>query len=60
MKYDYHKQYINSGNWKCSKSPIGGHYWILDSANNGACRYCGETKAFVPGSPYYYGPPKKK
>ncbi len=43
MKYHQEKEYINSGRWKCVKSPHGAHHWIVQQ-NEMVCRYCQEIK----------------
>ena len=41
------KIYLESGSWKCDKSPTGAHYFIGDS-NVIQCKYCGQTKDGLP------------
>lgn len=31
---------------RCRLSPTGVHYWVLDEADFGVCRYCSETRQF--------------
>ena len=45
-----HQDYIESGCWKCDKSPTGAHYWIetpsKTKVNSGLfyCKYCLDAK----------------
>jgi len=43
------EKYIDSGIWKCSKSPTGTHHFIFEE-KKGTCKYCGEIRE---GTPYY-------
>jgi len=38
-----HRRYVESGVWKCSKSPTGAHYWIIESRVM-VCKYCKERR----------------
>ena len=38
-----HDDYIQSGRWKCDKSPTGAHYWIGNQYML-KCKYCGKEK----------------
>ena len=33
------KKYIESGVWKCSKSPTGAHHWVI-IGRQAKCKYC--------------------
>jgi len=35
--------YVESGSWKCEKSPTGAHFWIGNFAEM-RCKYCENTK----------------
>ena len=41
------QRYIESGVWKCSMSPTGSHYYMIEKYLGGytqTCKYCGEIK----------------
>ena len=38
------KEYLESGIWKCGKSPSGAHWWIGDESNWFSCQYCEEGR----------------
>lgn len=40
------KDYLESGRWKCDKSPGGAHYWIV-SQDHMTCRHCAENRKVV-------------
>ena len=40
------RDYIDSGNWKCVKSPTGAHHWIV-SQNQMTCRHCKKSRQVV-------------
>ena len=40
------KEYIDSGSWKCDKSPGGAHYWII-SRDQMTCKHCTENRQIV-------------
>lgn len=37
-----YRQYIESGVWKCVKSPTGAHDYDLSASDTGTCRHCGK------------------
>jgi hypothetical protein len=37
------KEYIDSGVWKCGKSPSGAHHWII-SQDYMICKYCNDNR----------------
>ena len=37
------KEYIDSGRWKCNKSPSGAHYWIIIH-DQMKCKHCNEHR----------------
>ena len=37
------KTYFESGDWKCPKSPTGGHWWDCNVIPS-VCKYCGKSK----------------
>ena len=37
------KEYLESGNWKCSKSPSKAHYWLISDGDM-KCKYCSEVR----------------
>ena len=37
------KEYIDSGSWKCDKSPSGAHHWIINE-DQMECKYCKENR----------------
>jgi hypothetical protein len=41
-----YQKYIDSGVWRCSKSPGGAHYWTTTPGEqeNYYCLYCGKTQ----------------
>lgn len=56
MTYSYHfnngskkpidfdeRAYYASGDWKCPKSPTGGHLWDCN-VRPSVCKYCGKIK----------------
>lgn len=47
-RVDRHREYVESGRWKCAKSPTGAHHWIEPSSAEapGAfyCKWCYEVK----------------
>lgn len=38
------REYYASGEWKCSKSPTGGHWWDCNLKPS-VCKFCGKVKA---------------
>ena len=42
-------EYEKEGKWQCSLSPSGSHYWLLNSRQEGKCKYCGECRVFNDG-----------
>lgn len=46
------KAYMESGSWKCKKSPTGAHHWIGVYGNLFRCRWCHKKHKFgieIPG-----------
>jgi hypothetical protein len=46
------REYIDSGSWRCDKSPSGAHHWIVigDQMN---CKHCNiNRQVSVPPQPY--------
>ena len=41
------KEYLLNGNWKCEKSPTGGHRWDCN-VEPWICKICGQTKTQPP------------
>jgi hypothetical protein len=39
------KDYIVSGDWKCAKSPTGGHWWNCN-LDPSVCKICGKVKLY--------------
>lgn len=39
---DKYKGYVVAGNWKCSNSPSGAHFWDINEKM--VCKYCGGTR----------------
>jgi hypothetical protein len=37
------KEYFDSGNWKCDKSPSGAHHWIIIQPHM-KCKYCKDKR----------------
>jgi len=37
------KEYVATGDWKCAKSPTGGHWWNCN-VRPSVCKICGKTK----------------
>ena len=37
------RAYFASGDWKCAKSPTGGHFWNCN-VRPSVCKYCGKVK----------------
>lgn len=49
-----HKEYLESGVWKCTQSPTGAHYWVEINKNEETrglflCKYCLDVKRFPVG-----------
>lgn len=49
--YMNHREYLESGVWKCKESPSGAHHWIehlIDGRSLGIfyCKWCGDVKEF--------------
>jgi hypothetical protein len=40
------RDYVDSGNWKCGKSPTGAHHWVI-SQSEMTCKHCTETRQVV-------------
>jgi hypothetical protein len=40
------KDYIDSGKWKCNKSPGGAHHWII-RYDQMTCKYCREIRQIL-------------
>jgi len=38
------KKYIDSGSWKCDKSPSAAHYWVICRGGHMICKYCAENR----------------
>jgi len=49
------QEYLESGHWKCSKSPTGAHYRIILKGKE-RCKYCGDVRKSHPPS---YAQPKR-
>lgn len=46
------RDYIDSGNWKCAKSPSGAHHWIIFQSQM-TCKHCTESRqVMAPHDPY--------
>jgi hypothetical protein len=43
MKASENREYIESGRWKCDKSPSGAHYWLIHQQQM-TCKYCNSYK----------------
>jgi hypothetical protein len=43
MKISGDQEFMASDRWKCSKSPSGAHYWIIQSGQM-TCKYCELSK----------------
>jgi hypothetical protein len=41
------KEYFASGDWKCSGSPTGAHWWNCNADPN-VCKICGKVKSLAP------------
>jgi hypothetical protein len=41
------KEYFESGDWKCPKSPTGGHWWNCN-IQPFICKICGKVKVHTP------------
>ncbi len=37
------QEYLDSGKWKCDKSPGGAHHWII-KYDQMTCKYCTQTR----------------
>jgi len=37
------QQYVNSGSWKCDKSPTKAHWWVAEDSEQ-VCKFCGEAR----------------
>jgi len=44
------RAYVESGDWRCDKSPTGAHHWIISNGTQ-RCVYCGCTKSLKPLPP---------
>jgi hypothetical protein len=42
-KAKYGAEYLAEGQWKCSKSPTGAHYWVVVRRIM-TCKYCSENR----------------
>ncbi len=40
------QEYLDSGKWKCDKSPRGAHHWII-KYDQMTCKYCAQTRQIM-------------
>jgi hypothetical protein len=36
-------EYLKEDSWRCSNSPTGAHYWLIDKGQM-VCKYCSEAR----------------
>ena len=58
MKASENKEYIESGRWKCDKSPGGAHHWIIGN-HQMTCKYCNCSKQADTSGPGWSKPEVK-